>query len=120
MINCSVACVAIVLILLMVAGRATAADDGRGDFNGLGMNLGNLSRLSEAKTRSISADRTDEGAGAGSWSSKSTPPGDPCWSSSWSTSRTVSASMSTVELIARSPMFATSEMTDDVNRRVAR
>jgi len=34
-------------------------------FNGLGMNLGNLSRLSSAKTRSISAENPDGGKGAG-------------------------------------------------------
>src|SRR5882672_9837551 len=34
-------------------------------FNGLGMNLGNLSRLSSAKTRSISSENVDGKKGAG-------------------------------------------------------
>ena len=34
-------------------------------FNGLGMGLGNLSRLSTAVTRSISAENVDGGKGAG-------------------------------------------------------
>lgn len=34
-------------------------------FNGLGLNLGNLSRLSSAKTRSLSAENPTGGAGAG-------------------------------------------------------
>ncbi len=37
-----------------------------GDFNGLGMSLGNLSRLSKAQTRSISAENfTGEKGGGG-------------------------------------------------------
>ncbi len=44
----------IVSILLLVAGLAYAYGDEDKPFNGLNLNLGNLSRLSKAQTRSIS------------------------------------------------------------------
>ena len=43
-----------------------------GEFNGLGMGLGNLSRLSEAQTRSISAENFDGEKGKGGMATEGT------------------------------------------------
>ncbi len=43
-----------------------------GDFNGLGMHLGNLSRLSRAETRSISAENFDGAKGTGGMATEGT------------------------------------------------
>ncbi len=43
-----------------------------GEFNGLGMNLGNLSRLSNAETRSISAENFDGAKGKGGMATEGT------------------------------------------------
>lgn len=54
--------IVVTLILLMVIGGLVNAQD---QFNGLGMGLGNLSRLSKAKTRSISAENFNGEKGKG-------------------------------------------------------
>ncbi len=45
---------------------------GNGRFSGLGMNLGNLSRLSQAKTRSISPENFDGAKGGGARATEGT------------------------------------------------
>lgn len=49
-----------------------SAPGGGGDFNGLGMNLGNLSRLSRARTRSISAENPTGEKGKGGLATEGT------------------------------------------------
>jgi hypothetical protein len=56
----------IALTILFIGGIAGSELSAQSSFNGLGMNLGNLSKLSHAKTRSISAENfTGEKGAAG-------------------------------------------------------
>ena len=56
----------IVLLGLIIAGEVTSTDVfSQQTFNGLNMNLGNLSRLSRAQTRSISAENVNGEKGKG-------------------------------------------------------
>jgi hypothetical protein len=52
----------VVLVILILTGDSMIAQQ---SFNGLGMNMGNLSRLSRAKSRSISAENTTGEKGKG-------------------------------------------------------
>ena len=59
----------VTLFLLMVIGDGMNAQE---QFNGLGMGLGNLSRLSRAKTRSISAENPNGEKGKGGMATEGT------------------------------------------------
>jgi hypothetical protein len=59
----------VTFILLMLIGGLVDAQD---QFNGLGMGLGNLSRLSRAKTRSISAENFNGEKGKGGMATEGT------------------------------------------------
>ena len=56
-------------------GASAPGGDGDGEFNGLGMNLGNLSRLSKARTRSISAENPTGEKGKGGLATEGTGAG---------------------------------------------
>ena len=59
-------------VLLLLGGSVLNAQEAQPAFNGLGMGMGNLSRLSHAKTRSISAENMTGEKGKGGMATKGT------------------------------------------------
>jgi hypothetical protein len=63
------------VVCLIVNGLLAGVGRGQGAFNGLGMNLGNLSRLSNAQTRSISPENFTGEKGKGGMATEGTNAG---------------------------------------------
>ena len=62
----------IAVVLCAAAGIFSMPDDKNTAFNGLGLNLGNLSRLSRARTRSISPENFSGEKGMGGMATEGT------------------------------------------------
>jgi hypothetical protein len=60
------------LFIVAIAGRTPAQENSSMQFNGLGMNLGNLARLSNAQTRSISPENFTGEKGKGGMATEGT------------------------------------------------